>query len=128
MQVAEQVRKQIKVPSLKRAEILTRFIEFRDKLGHLKETEDFIEDDLSRAKEAIDKFKQDLKELDESPSLELYMEQNTPIAWDRLIYVKEIPAAVENKQEQQQATSELIKKFICRDTAHVIFRDTEKNS
>jgi hypothetical protein len=126
-QVAEQARQQIKVPSPKRAEFKTRFKEFSNKIGLLKETEDFVEDDLLRLKEMIHTLKQDLKELDESPSIELYVEQNEQIAWNRLIYIKEKSTAVKNKPEQQQATGELVNKFICRNIHNFIFYHKEKN-
>jgi hypothetical protein len=60
-----------------------------------------------------DKIKQDLEKLIELPSFELHIEENEKIAWDRLIYLKEKPASIENKQNQQQTTGELINKFIC---------------
>jgi chromosome segregation ATPase len=113
IQAAEQVRQKINVSSAKRAEITIRFKEFSHKLGYLKETEDFVEDDLTEVKDMTDKIKQDLEKLIELPSFELHIEENEKIAWDRLIYLKEKPASIENKQNQQQTTGELINKFIC---------------
>ncbi|CAF1490375.1 unnamed protein product [Rotaria sordida] len=111
-QVAERLRQQIKNPSPKRVEIISKFTEFRTKLRQLKETDDFVEDDLSRLKETIDKFKQDSKELDEILSIKLHIEQTEQIAWDRFIYVEEKSTAAENKQEQQQTTEKNLLEFL----------------
>jgi DNA repair exonuclease SbcCD ATPase subunit len=120
-QVAEQARNQVTVPSTKRADIATKLKELSDKLSYLKETEDFVEDDLKQLKEMTDKLRQDIEKATELPSLELHIDESEQINWNRLIYVKEKPATTENEQNQQQTTGELINKFICLDIYIFIF-------
>ncbi|CAF1269168.1 unnamed protein product [Adineta steineri] len=125
IQTADQARQQVKkLLSSDREEIERRFREFSSKLNHLKETEDFVEDELTQLKELVHIFKQDLKQLSESPSVELHIEQSDQIFWNRLIYVKDHSTATItttttwSEQDEQQAIGELINNFICTNNLH----------
>lgn len=90
-QVAEQARQQVKQPSPKRAELASKLAKFSERLVHLRETEDLVEDDLRQLSETVDELKQDFKLLTEPLSMELHLEQSDKIAWDRLISVTTKP-------------------------------------
>ncbi|CAF3550499.1 unnamed protein product [Rotaria sp. Silwood1] len=108
-QRAERIREQIvNLLSPNKVEITSRLKKLSDKLIHLKETEDFLEIDLTQVEEMINALKQDCKRLSELPLVELHVEQNDQTVWDRLIYVEEKIATSGNKHDEQLAVGEAI--------------------
>jgi predicted protein tyrosine phosphatase len=88
----------------KRVKITNEFKSFSQELVDLKESENFVEYDLTRLQQMVRQFDQDLKQLKQPASIELSTEQSDRINWDRLIYVQEKPT-LNKKQQQQQETS-----------------------
>ena len=109
-QVAEQARQQVtQLLNSKRVKMTTEFQTFSQELAHLKETENFVEHDLTRLKQMIQQFHQDLKQSIQPTTIELHTEQGDGIDWNRLIYVEEKRARAKNQQQQAQATRKLIR-------------------
>ncbi|CAF3806956.1 unnamed protein product [Adineta steineri] len=104
MQVAEQTRQQVKLSSPRRTDVTTRFKKFSERLTHLKQTEDLVEDDLRQLKDTIFELKHEMNQMNEPSSVELYVEQDDQIQWDRLISVKRKSITNKNKQHQLAAT------------------------
>jgi chromosome segregation ATPase len=101
--VAEQARQQVlKLLNAKKVEIKSHFEKFSQEFIQLKETEDFVENDLKHLEKTIHELKQELKQLNEPPEIQLRMEQSNQIAWDTLIYVKEKTSFAGKPQRQQQ--------------------------
>jgi hypothetical protein len=111
-QVAAQARQQaIQLLNSKQTKINTDFKSFSQELAHLKETENYVEHDLTRLNQMISQFKQDLKRLTQPTTIKLNSEQSDNIDWDRLIYMAEEQTYTNNPQRRQESTSKLIKYF-----------------
>jgi chromosome segregation ATPase len=111
-QVAAKARQQaIQLLNSKQTKINTDFKSFSQELAHLKETENYVEHDLTRLNQMISQFKQDLRRLTQPTTIKLHTEQSNKIEWDRLIYVVEEQTYTNNPQRRQESTSKLIKYF-----------------
>ncbi|UJR32418.1 hypothetical protein I4U23_019880 [Adineta vaga] len=99
MQVAEQARQQVKLLCPKRAELTLKLAQFSNRIVHLKETEDLVEDDLKQLKETVQELKQELKLITEPMAVELSVEQSEHIAWDSLISVKKKPVTTNRNRQ-----------------------------
>jgi uncharacterized phage infection (PIP) family protein YhgE len=89
-QVATQARQQaIQLLDAKQTKINTDFKSFSQELARLKETENYVEHDLTRLDQMIKQFKQDLRQSTQPTAIKLITEQSDRIDWDRLIYVAE---------------------------------------
>jgi hypothetical protein len=109
-QVAAQVRQAaIQLLNSKRTKINTDFKSFSQELAHLKETENYVEHDLTRLNQMISQFKQDLTQSTRPTKIKLNTEQSDTIDWDHLIYVGE-EQTYTNKQ-RQRTTSKLTNLF-----------------
>jgi chromosome segregation ATPase len=105
-QVAAQVRQEaIQLLNSKRTKISTDFKSFSQELVHLKETENYVEHDLTRLNQMISQFKQDITQSTRPTTIKLHTEQSDTIDWDHLIYVEQ-EQTYTNKQ-QRQATGKL---------------------
>ena len=107
-QVAAQARQQaIQLLNSKRMKINTEFKNFSQELADLKESEDYVEHDLTRLNQMISQFKEDLRQSTQPTTIKLHTEQTDGINWDSLIYVEEKQTSTNNQQRQQQAASKL---------------------
>jgi len=71
-QAADRARQQVTtILNHKRTEITTKFETFSKELVHMKDTEDFVHDDLTRLQQMIQDLDQDLKQFAHLPSVEL---------------------------------------------------------
>jgi len=108
-QAAAQARQQVlDLLDSKRLKMTTEFKGFSQELASLKESEDYVEHDLTRLSQMISQFKQDLKQSTQPTAIELHTEQSDRINWDSLIYVEEKQTFTNYQQPQQQTTSKLI--------------------
>ena len=107
-QVAAQVRQDaIQLLNSKRTKISTDFKSFSQELVHLKETENYVEHDLTRLNQMISQFKQDLTQSTGPISIKLYKEKSDAMDWNQLIYVRE--EQTYTNVQQQQTTGKLHK-------------------
>ena len=87
---AELARQHVKqILNSKRNQISTQFKVLSKELIEMKETEDFVESDLTRLHEKINQLNQDLTSLNQPPTIELHIQKSEKTAWDRLIYVED---------------------------------------
>jgi septal ring factor EnvC (AmiA/AmiB activator) len=97
-QVAAHARQQASISlNAKRVKINTEFKSFSEELAHLKESENYVERDLTRLNQMISQFKQDLKQSTQSTTIVLRTEKSDAINWESLIYVEEKQATVIGK-------------------------------
>ncbi len=97
-QVAAQARQQAsELLNAKRVKINTEFKSFSQELAHLKESENYVEHDLTRLNQMISQFKQDLRQSTQPTTIVLHTEQSDEINWETLIYVEEMQATVISK-------------------------------
>jgi len=88
-QAADRARQEVgQLLNSKRMRITTDFKTFSEELAHLKETENFVEHDLTRLKQKIDNFYQDLQQIMQPPMIDLHTEQSDRIEWNRIIYIE----------------------------------------
>ncbi len=88
-QAADRARQDVcQLLNSKRMKITTNFKTFSEELVHLKETENFVEHDLTRLKQKIDNFYQDLQQIMQPPMIDLHTEQSDRIEWNRIIYIE----------------------------------------
>ncbi len=108
-QAADRARQQvITILDSKRMEITTKFETFSKELVHMKDTEEFVHDDLTRLQQMIQDLNQDLQQLAHSPSVELHTEQSNQVDWNRLIYVEQTTPRAENQSQPNQTIGQLI--------------------
>jgi len=110
--VAENTRQQVtQLVNSKRTKLSDDFKRFSQELTNLKETENFVEDDLTRLKSMIHEFNYELKHLTKPVTVELHTELSDQIVWNQLIYVKEkstYTGIQQRQQQQQQVKGEMI--------------------
>jgi hypothetical protein len=105
-QAADQARQQVTtILNSKHLEITAKFETFSKELVHMKETEEFVHDDLTRLQQMNHQLNQDIKQLSQAPTIVLQTEQSDRVAWDRLIYVEQKYTDAEKLQPQQQTTT-----------------------
>ena len=108
-QAAEQARQQvIKILRSNMAQIMASFAKFSDELIRLKDTEDFVEDNLVQLQEMIHHLRQDFQQLKEPSSIDLHLEQSDQIVWSHIIYAEDKCKYSGIKQDQTQPTSKFI--------------------
>jgi chromosome segregation ATPase len=106
---AQHAREQaIQLLNSKCMKITDEFKSFSAKLTDLKETENYVEHDLSRLKQMIHQFQQDLRKLDQPVTIELNTKVSDGIKWNQVIYVQEKPI----NAERQQPPPRVIGKFL----------------
>ena len=111
-QVAAQARQQaIQLVTSKQEKITTEFQSFSQELAHLKESENYVEPDLTRLSQMINQLKQDLRQSTQQTTIILHTEQSDGIDWGRFIYVEEIQTNADNRERQQQTIRKFIKYF-----------------
>jgi uncharacterized phage infection (PIP) family protein YhgE len=121
-QVAAQARQQVvQLLDAQQVRITRDFQAFSQELAHLKETENFVEYDLTRLNQMIQQFHQDLKQLVQPTTIELHTEQSDRIDWNRVIYVEEKRARAANQHPHPQATGKVVRHFFCVDNSMVMF-------
>jgi CO dehydrogenase/acetyl-CoA synthase beta subunit len=110
-QVAAQARQQAsELLNAKRVKINTEFKSFSQELAQLKESENYVEHDLTRLNQMISQFKQDLRQSTQPTTIVLHTEQSDKINWETLIYVEEMQAFT-NKQPQATVIGKLMSHF-----------------
>ena len=108
-QAAAEARQQaLRLLDSKRMQITTEFKSFSQELGTLKESENYVEHDLTRLSQMINQFNQDLKQSTQPITIELHTEQSDKINWDSLIYVEEKQTFTNYQQPQQRTISKFI--------------------
>jgi hypothetical protein len=118
-QVAAKARQQVvELLNCKRVKIATEFQIFSQELADLKETENFVEHDLTRLKQMIEQFHYDLKQSVQQTNIELHTEQSDGIDWNQVIYVEEERARAVNQQRQPQTRGKPVCYFILRNYEH----------
>ncbi|CAF1103164.1 unnamed protein product [Adineta steineri] len=98
-QTAEHVRQQAnELMNSKSMKITNKLKGLSDELADLKETENYVEHDLTKLRQKIDQFNVDLTQLFQATSIELNKEESEKIKWNSIIYVQEKPVEVERQQ------------------------------
>ncbi|CAF1047531.1 unnamed protein product [Adineta steineri] len=107
-QTAEQARQQAnQLLNSKSMNNTNEFKSFSDKLADLKETENYVEHDLTKLKQTIHQFNVDLTQLSQATIIELNREESERIKWNRMIYVQEKSVEVERQQTPQRKIESL---------------------
>ena len=107
--VAENTRQQVtQLLNSKWMKISDDFKKFSQELTNLKETENFVEDDLTRLKSMIHEFNYELKHLTKPVMVELHTELSDKILWNQLIYAEERSTHIRTQQRQQQGKGKMI--------------------
>jgi septal ring factor EnvC (AmiA/AmiB activator) len=97
-QAAAKARQQaIELLNAKRMKINTEFESFTKELIRLKDSEDYVEHDLTRLNQMIGQFKQGLKDSTQPNKIVLHTEQSNGINWECLIFVEAQQAIVPRK-------------------------------
>ncbi|CAF1128742.1 unnamed protein product [Adineta steineri] len=98
-QTAEHARQQAnQLMNSTSMKITNEFKGFSTELADLKETENYVEHDLTRLKQKIHQFNADLTQLSQATRIEINKEESEKIKWNRIIYVEEKPTEVERPQ------------------------------
>ena len=106
---AEHARDQIsRILHSKWIKLSNDFKRFSNELVHLKETENFVEHDLTRLKYMIHQFNYQLKQLTKPLTIELHTKQSDRIVWSQLIYAEEKSTYARMQQRQQQLRGMMI--------------------
>jgi predicted nucleic acid-binding Zn-ribbon protein len=71
----------------KQMNIITELKSFSQELVHLKDSENYVEDDLTRLDEKIRQFKENLSEATQPITIKLKTERSDAINWNGFIYV-----------------------------------------
>jgi septal ring factor EnvC (AmiA/AmiB activator) len=99
-QVATQARQQVsELLNAKRVKINTEFKSFSQELAQLKESENYVEHDLTRLNQMISQFKKDLRQSTQPTTIVLHTEQSNKINWETLIYVEEMQSFTKKKRQ-----------------------------
>ncbi|CAF0842756.1 unnamed protein product [Rotaria sordida] len=89
-QAAELARRQVfKITNSKWEEITRQFQTLSQELKELQDKKGVVEQDLIRLKQEIHQLNEDLKQVAQSSTIELNMEQSDKIVWQHMIYVEE---------------------------------------
>jgi hypothetical protein len=105
--VADHTRKHvIELLNLKRVRLDDDFQRFSEELFDLKQTENFVEHDLSRFKYMVYQFNQELKQINKPITITLHTEVSDRLVWSRLIYAEEKSTYARIQQQQQQKQDE----------------------
>jgi chromosome segregation ATPase len=111
-QAAEEARKEvIKLMNSKRVELTNQFETLSEELKELRNTEGFVEQDLTRLKQTIHQLNEQLNDLIQSSTIELHMMQSDQIAWNQLLNVKNKKSAITGDQRNQQPLGEHAEQF-----------------
>jgi hypothetical protein len=107
--VADQARQQVaKLLINKRMKLNSDFKRFSQDLIYFRETENFVENDLTRLKEQIHQLNYEMKQLIKPLTIELHMEQSDRTAWNRLIYAEEKSTYGGIQERQHQVKGQFI--------------------
>jgi hypothetical protein len=112
-QTAENVRQQtFQLLNSKRVKITNEFKDFSEELAELKESENFVEQDLARLKDMIRQFHQVLTQLTQPVTIQLNTKESDAVKWDILIYVHEKPTDTGRQQPQVQAIGKFLISYL----------------
>jgi hypothetical protein len=112
-QIAENTRQQaFEFLNSKRVKIINEFKGFSAELADLKESENFVEHDLTRLKQMIYQFQQDLTQLAQPVTTDLNTSESDRIKWDRLIYVQEKATNTGRQQQQKQTIGKCLTSYL----------------
>jgi len=107
--VAEHTRQQVaELLNSKRVKLGDDFKRFSQEVIHLRQTENFVEHDLTRLKFMIHQFNSELKQLNKPLTIALHTELSDRLVWSRLIYAQEKSAYAGIQQRQQQVNGKII--------------------
>ncbi len=107
--VAEHARQQVaELLNSKVVKLENDFERFSQELIDFKETENFVEHDLTRLKYMVHQFNQELKQLNKPLSIVLHTELSDRLVWSRLIYAEERSIYGGIQQRQQQVKGKII--------------------
>ncbi len=108
--VAEHARQQVaELLNSKAVKLENDFERFSQELIDLKETENFVEHDLTRLKYMVHQFNHELKQLNKPLTIVLHTELSDRLVWSRLIYAEERSTYGRIRQRQQQVKGKIIK-------------------
>ena len=109
-QVAEEVRKEIiKLMTSEKMQLTNQLESLVQEFNELRETEGFVEQDLTRLKQIIHQLNEDFKNLTQLTIIELHVTQRDQIQWNQFINVRDKKSAC--NKNQQRSTSEYIGEF-----------------
>lgn len=107
--VAEHTREQVShLLNSKRVKLNKDFQKFSQELVHLKDTENYVEQDLTRLRYVIHQFNQELKELNKPNSIVLHTAHSDRIVWSQLLFAEEKSTYAGIQQRQQQVEGMMI--------------------
>lgn len=107
--VAEHTRQQVaELLNLKRVKLGNDFKRFSQEVIYLRQTENFVEHDLTRLKFMIHQFNHELKQLTKPLTIVLHTELSDRLVWSRLIYAEEKSTYAGIQQRQQQVNGKII--------------------
>ncbi len=104
--VAEQARLQVAtILTTKHMEIPKEFQKLKAEVVQRKESEDFVEDDLTRLKQKLRQLDENVKELAYPSAIVLNTKETEQLKWTRLIYVEDdfTPAVIEEQSPDMNA-------------------------
>lgn len=102
-QTADRARTQLtELLEAKRVKISHEFKRFSQELVELKQSENFVEHDLTRLKRLLQQLSQDLKQWNQPTAIEIHTEQTNKIDWNRLIVPEDKLMFLAMQQKQQQ--------------------------
>ena len=108
--VAEQARAQVaELLESRRTKLSNDFKRFSHELLDFKETENFVEHDLTRSKRLLQQLSNELKQWHQPVTIEIHTEQSNRIPWHRLIYAEDKSTYAGIQDRQQQLTGFLSK-------------------
>ena len=90
----------VKLSTTNRDRILSKFKAFSAEMVELKESENFVESDLSRLQHMIDEFQRQVQQLNGQPSIVVDTERSDTIKWNELIHIR--APADETKRPSQR--------------------------
>ena len=85
----------------KRTKINTEFTTFSQGLASLKETENYVEHELTELNEKIAQFKLDLEDTVRPAAIKVHTELSETIDWENMIYVDQEQTLAKTQQQRQ---------------------------
>lgn len=97
-EAAAKAREQaIQLLNSKQTKIDAEFTSFSQELVRLRNSRNYVEDDLTRFNQMISQYEKNLREENQPTTIKLNTEQSDAINWDSLIYVEEHPSKQKNE-------------------------------
>lgn len=125
-ETANLVRQQVlNLQQAKQEEIKNQLNKMSKELIEMKETEDFVEPDLSRLRLHIQQLDQDLNSLAQPNGIRLYTTESNIINWNRLIYIEETSKSTNNRSSSINTKGKKLARMVAdpRDMESLIWDD-----